>query len=241
MRRHSRRRPGDLVTTLHAVRAKTLAAMFPEGTPRYYALCKFATDPLYEAVYTSLAGTRAPVLDIGCGMGLNSVYLRARGLDVPITGIDHNAEKIAIAQGMAARHAPELTFYASDARDELPAHSGSVTILDILQYLDTDGQAALLRGAAARVGPGGRLVIRAGMDAPSWRFTLTRMGDRFANAVGWMDVPVVYPRPEVLDAVLTSCGLHGTIRPMWGRTPFNNWLAVYARPATAAPGDTIQR
>ncbi len=203
--------------------------MFPDGTPRFYALCKFATDPVYEAVFTSLVGTRAPVLDIGCGMGLNSVYLRARGLGVPITGIDHNAEKIAIAQAMAAHHAPELAFLASDARGGLPAHAGSVTALDILQYLDANAQATLLRSAAERVSLGGRMVIRSSMDAPSWRFTLTKFGDRFANAVSWMDKPVVYPRSDVLDRTLVSCGLRGTIRPMWGRTPFNNWLAVYER------------
>jgi hypothetical protein len=43
--------------------------------------------------------------------------------------------------------------------------------------------------------------------------------------------PVTYPRPEMLNTTLESCGLRGSIRPLWGRTPFNNWLAVFERPA----------
>ena len=37
---------------------------------------------------------------------------------------------------------------------------------------------------------------------------------------------------KTLTATLESCGLRGTIRPLWGRTPFNNWLAVFERPVS---------
>lgn len=207
-----------------------LSARYPERFARYYAHSKFATDPLYGAVYDSLAGTSVPLLDIGCGMGLCSFYLRERGCNFPIRGLDYDAPKVALAQRVAAAHAPDLVFETSDARTGLPEHSGSVTILDILQYMDAEGQAALLREAAARVSAGGKLVIRTGMEAPGWRFKLTKLTDLFAACCFWMKArPVCYPRPETLNATLESCGLRGTILPMWGRTPFNNWLAVFER------------
>ena len=210
---------------------RKLSARFPRGNPRYYARCKFATDPLYEAVFKALADTSAPLLDIGCGMGLNSFYLRERGCKFPMRGLDYDASKIAVAKKIAAAHEPDLVFETSDARSGLPAHSGSVTILDILQYMTADAQSALLREAAARIAPGGKLVIRTGMDAPGWRFQLTRTVDWFAACCFWMkDTPITYPRPETLTATLEGCGLRGTIRPLWGRTPFNNWLAVFERP-----------
>jgi 2-polyprenyl-3-methyl-5-hydroxy-6-metoxy-1,4-benzoquinol methylase len=209
-----------------------LSARFPLWNPRYYAWCKFASDPLYEAVYTALAETNLPLLDIGCGMGLCSFYLRERGCVFPMTGIDYDRSKITVAKKIAAAHTPDLVFETSDARSGLPEHSGSVTILDILQYMDVAAQTALLREAAARVSPGGKLVIRTGMDAPGWRFQLTRMADWFAACCFWMkSAPVTYPRPEMLNTTLESCGLRGSIRPLWGRTPFNNWLAVFERPA----------
>ena len=209
---------------------RRLAARFPGNHARYYAWCKFATDPLYAAVFTALTDTTAPLLDIGCGMGLCSFYLRERGCKFTMRGLDFDAEKIAIAQKAAAAHAPELVFETSDARTGLPAHSGSVTILDILQYLDPAAQTALLREAAARIAPGGKLVIRTGIEDPGWRFTLTKVTDWFAVLCFWMkSKPISYPRPETLTATLEACGLRGTIRPMWGRTPFNNWLAVFER------------
>lgn len=207
-----------------------LSARYPERFARYYAHSKFATDPLYGAVYDSLADTDAPLLDIGCGMGLCSFYLRERGCKFPMRGLDYDAPKITLAKRVAAAHAPDLVFETSDARTGLPEHSGSVTILDILQYMDADGQAALLREAAARVSKGGKLVIRTGMEGPGWRFKLTKLTDLFAACCFWMKArPICYPRPETLNATLVSCGLSGTIRPLWGRTPFNNWLAVFER------------
>ncbi len=207
-----------------------LSARYPERFARYYAHSKFATDPLYGAVYDSLAGTSVPLLDIGCGMGLCSFYLRERGCNFPMRGLDYDAPKVALAQRVAAVHAPDLVFETSDARTGLPEHSGSVTILDILQYMDAEAQTALLREAAARVSAGGKLVIRTGMEAPGWRFKLTKMTDLFAACCFWMKArPICYPRPDTLNATLEKCGLRGTIQPMWGRTPFNNWLAVFER------------
>ena len=207
-----------------------LAARFPRWNPRYYARCKFATDPLYDAVFTALEGTTAPLLDIGCGMGLCSFYLRERGCKFPMHGIDFDAPKIVVAQKVAAAHAPDFLFEITDARAGLPAHSGSVTILDILQYMDAADQTTLLREVAARIAPGGRLVIRTGMEAPGWRFRLTKLTDWFAVCCFWMKAaPICYPNPETLAATLEACGLRGTIRPLWGRTPFNNWLAVFER------------
>jgi len=212
---------------------RKLANRFPRWNPRYYTLCKFATDPLYEAVFDALAGTKLPLLDIGCGMGLNSFYLRERGCTFAMRGIDYDASKIEVASKVAAAHAPDLVFETSDARSGLPEHAGSVTILDILQYMSADAQTALLREAAARVTTGGKLVIRTGMQAPGWRFQLTRIADWFAACCFWMKAaPVTYPSPGTLAATLESCGLRGTIRPLWGRTPFNNWLAVFERPVS---------
>ena len=213
-----------------SVNVRELSARFPGTHARYYAWCKFATDPLYDAVFTALAETTAPLLDVGCGMGLCSFYLRARGCKFQMLGIDYDASKIAVAQKVASFHEPDLVFETTDARSGLPAHSGSVTLLDVLQYLTIDDQTALLREAAARVAPGGKLVIRTGMEAPGWRFQLTKLTDWFAVLCFWMkSKPVRYPRPETLAATLVACGLKGTIRPLWGRTPFNNWLAVFER------------
>src|SRR3546814_17143832 len=78
--------------------------------------------------------------------------------------------------------------------------------------------------------PGARLVIRTGLVDGSRRSLVSRIGDRAANLVGWMQSsPRCYPDADGLRAILEGAGLQVTIEPLWGRTPFNNWLVVGQR------------
>lgn len=207
------------------------AAGFPDPHARSYVAVKVATDPLYPAVMDALRNTTAPLLDVGCGMGVLSYYLRSKGFAPPIHGIDYDARKIEAAIAVLPRSGTTgLTFSQGDARNGLPDHHGSVTILDILQYFPPDQQAHLLTEAAARIRHDGVLLIRSGLETPGWRFRFTRWGDRMANRLNWMQAPPVhYPTPESLTRTLKTAGLTGTLHPLYGRTPFNNWLAVYRR------------
>ncbi len=207
------------------------ARAFPGPHARWYVTGKVASDPLYPAVRRALEGTAAPLLDIGCGMGVLSFYLRAQGFLHPIHGMDYDFRKIDVAQQVLQNSAAEnLSFSHGDAREGLPPHQGSVTILDILQYFPSEEQARLLSAAASRIRPDGVLVIRSGLDSPGWRFQLTRWCDGMANRLRWMQgLPVHYPTAESLTATLTAAGLTGTLQPLHGHTPFNNWLAVFRR------------
>ena len=87
-------------------------------------------------------------------------------------GFDFDARKIASARAALARSgAGDMEFWQGDARGELPAHHGSVTILDILQFIPPEEQSALLTAAAGKVSADGLLVIRSGLAMPGWRVT----------------------------------------------------------------------
>lgn len=218
-----------------AVSIRRLAAEFPVINERWYVTAKLSSDPLYDAVFHELESTDAPLLDIGCGMGVLAFYLRARGWQPRITGFDYDPRKIETARLVAARLGPDTDFTAGDARTGLPDHCGSVTILDILQYFTPAEQRDLLLAAAARVAPGGRLIIRSGLDSQSWRGRVTRAGDWFARVTNWMQEHAShYPTADFLQSCLTEAGLHGGLRPLWGRTPFNNWLGVWQRAEAGA-------
>jgi 2-polyprenyl-3-methyl-5-hydroxy-6-metoxy-1,4-benzoquinol methylase len=207
-----------------------IAAHFPHGWNKFYIRSKLNTDPLYQAVHAELADSDLPLLDIGCGLGLLSFYLRERGIAVPIHGLDYDTRKIATAQQIGPRY-PGLTFAAHDARGGLPGHFGNVTILDILQFFTAAEQAELLAKAAARVAPGGKLVIRSGIAAPTNRFRFTVLCDWIARASFWMKAaPKHYPTEESLRKAVEPLGLTGTFAPLWGRTPLNNYLIVFRRP-----------
>ena len=201
----------------------------------FYSRAKLASDPLYPAVADALRGTSAPLLDLGCGIGLLVLALRDVGIGVAYRGVDFDAAKIA-----QARRATQLAGSA-DARFDVvdlaagaavPPHRGSVAILDVLQYLPPDAQARLLDAATGMLSADGVLVIRSGLDDGGARIRTTGAFDRIAARLGWMKSPPLrYPREDELRARLDAAGLQSTFSPLRGNTPFNNYLIVARRAA----------
>lgn len=213
---------------------RELAAPFSHPWDRRYCYWKLRTDPLYPAVARALLeaddGT-TPLLDIGCGLGLFASYLKAAGFLSPVLGMDSDGRKIRMASQAAQRWgAQKVEFRQADVRETLPAFRGHVTILDVLQYLDAEEERTLLQTAADSVPADGLLVIRTGLADAGWRFRLTQLVDRLAQGCFWIKAPPVrYPRKTELEATLLEAGLQGDFRPLWGRTPFNNYLGVFRR------------
>ncbi|WP_394003151.1 methyltransferase domain-containing protein [Luteimonas sp. WGS1318] len=197
----------------------------------YYTLTKLRTDPLYPGVLQALRPTTAPVLDLGCGLGLLAHALRADGQALPFYGVDIDAAKIRRGREVAARTGlADVRFDVLDLGAGMPDHRGSVAILDVLQYLSHERQHALLAGVLSMLTPGARLVIRSGLADDSTRSRTTRITDRIANLAGWMQERAkCYPTADGLRAQLEGAGLRTTIRPLYGDTPFNNWLIVGER------------
>ncbi len=207
---------------------REISGLFTSRWHRGYARGKLRSDPLYGGVFSELEGSALPLLDLGCGIGVLAFYLRERGLDFPVLGIDYDPGKIEAAQAAASGYR-DLEFRHGDAREGMPESSGNVTILDILQFFTAGQQAELLAAAARRVAPGGKLIIRTGLRDKSWRFKVTYLGDLLARATFWMKAaPTHYPTAGSLTTTLEAAGLEGSIRPLWGKTPFNNHLAVFA-------------
>ena len=194
----------------------------------YYVRSKLASDPLYPGVLQALRGSSAPVLDLGCGLGLLAHALRHDGQSLRYHGVDNDAAKIRRAQRAAAKTGlPSARFEFADLAHALPTHRGSVTILDVLQYLPAPAQQRLLEDVVAMLEPGARLVIRTGLVDGSRRGRISRITDHAANLVGWMQsAPRCYPDAGQLRAALEGAGLQVAITPLYGRTPFNNWLVV---------------
>jgi 2-polyprenyl-3-methyl-5-hydroxy-6-metoxy-1,4-benzoquinol methylase len=211
---------------------ESIAALCQKRWDHYYTRSKLGSDPVYAAVVHEITGTTLPLLDIGCGIGLLAHYVRACGHHMAIMGFDYDPRKIASAHAMAAKAGhQELDFTSGDARNGLPNHfRGHVIILDILQFFTEAEQNALLTAAAARVAPGGKLIIRSGLRDESWRFRITVLGDYLARVTFWMKAaPTRYPDAAQFQRVLTAAGLQVRIEPMWGGTPFNNYLIVGQR------------
>ncbi|MBO9828556.1 methyltransferase [Xanthomonas sp. A2111] len=194
----------------------------------YYTRTKLRTDPLYPGVLAALRGTDAPVLDLGCGLGLLAHALRADGQHQRYHGVDIDAAKIRRAGAIAARNGlQDAHFAVVDLGQSWPEHHGSVAILDVLQYLDRDMQSNLIRSVARMLTPGAKLVIRSGLGDASGRGRTSRITDVLAHLAGWMqELPKAYPTRDSLQAQLDAAGLRASFAPLYGNTPFNNWLIV---------------
>ncbi|MEN1929781.1 methyltransferase domain-containing protein [Luteimonas sp. MJ250] len=198
----------------------------------FYTLTKLRTDPLYPGVLEALRGSTAPVLDLGCGLGLLLHALRLDGQSMEWHGVDIDADKIRRGQAIAQRNglAADARFEVVDLAQGWPPHRGSVAILDVLQYLDAKAQRALLADAVAMLEPGAKLVIRSGLGDDTGRGRTTRITDRLAHLAGWMqEIPKRYPTRPELESQLADAGLSVEFRPLYGSTPFNNWLVVAER------------
>ena len=194
----------------------------------YYVQGKLRSDPLYPGVLAALRGSTAPLLDLGCGLGLLAHALRGDGQAMAYRGVDTDAAKIARAARAAHRASlADATFEVVDLARTLPEHRGSVALLDVLQYLGADVQRDLLAGIAAMLVPDAVLVIRSPVADDGGRSRTTRIADGLAHRIGWMGMrPQDYPTLDGLRTELEAHGLHVDCTPLYGRTPFNNWLVV---------------
>src|SRR5690606_41357293 len=95
------------VTALDPDRARRIARAFrPERwfgdrTHYFYARAKLASDPLYPGIVEALRGSDAPLLDLGCGIGLLAHARRGAGLVVPYRGLGNDARTLARAEPAA--------------------------------------------------------------------------------------------------------------------------------------------
>lgn len=200
-----------------------VAAKYPTRFLRAYVRSKLARDPVYEAVLEHVRGVDAPLLDVGCGVGVLEMFLRARGVTVPIVALDADAEKIAVARGLGL----DAAFDVGNAL-ALPPFRGTVVILDLLHYLTHDERQRVLAQAVER--SSGLVIVRDAVRDGTMRYRLTVAEEMFARAVGWLRVPRLnFPSVEELVSPFHAAGFEVSVAPLWGRMPLNNYLFVFSR------------
>ncbi|MEO8045085.1 MAG: class I SAM-dependent methyltransferase [Spartobacteria bacterium] len=223
--------------TAHEDACARVAARFGERWLRIYAGRKLRSDPIFPAAYELLGASNQPLVDIGCGVGLLAFYLRERNFLPPISGLDRDGRKIERARVVASQgDYRDLEFVERDVSEPF-TRSGNIVLFDLLHYLPPHAQASLLARLAQRVAPGGTLVIRDCPHDHNARFWLTNLAERFAQGTTWnMKATLHFPTREEIFSPFAENQFSRTVRPLWGRTPFNNHLFIFRRHAALPAG-----
>ena len=214
----------------HESACARVASQFPQRWLRGYVGSKLLRDPVFEAAYGLLSKSDKPILDVGCGVGLLAFYLRERGCNQRILGLDVDARKIRQGIRIERRVYDDIEFRCQDALKELPEFEGDVVLFDVLHYLAPSEQASLLQRLARCVAPGGTLLVRDCPREKGMRFRMTWAAEKFAQLISWnLRRPLHFPSRESITEAFGETEFDREIRPMWGSSPFHNYLFVFRR------------
>jgi SAM-dependent methyltransferase len=200
--------------------ANRVVARYPTRFLRAYVRSKVRTDPVYAAVFERLRESDQPLLDVGCGIGILPLYLRERGFTAPIQGVDHDERKIAIARSVV----PDAELRIGDARTAID-RGGTIVLLDLLHYFTSEEQAGILTAAAAQAA---MVIIREAIRDGSWRYRVTYAQEMFSRLVRWLRAERLH-FPTRDDVIRPFAGFDVEVVPLYGLTPFNNYLFVFRR------------
>jgi len=176
----------------------------------------------------ALGGFSGEVLDIGCGLGDNAIYLASRGHSV--TGLDGSPAAIDEARRRAAAAGVTVTFDVADATD-LKGYDGRFdTVVDSALYhcLDENGQQAYIAALYRATRPGARLHlscfsdgnvngviapmghvpeanIRDTLTANGWRIDFLGPTTYLGNAIGF-GTDEAFPKPMAELGAPPACG-----------------------------------
>jgi 2-polyprenyl-3-methyl-5-hydroxy-6-metoxy-1,4-benzoquinol methylase len=206
------------------------AAQFPQRWLRSYVGSKLRSDPVFPTAYDLFCGSDKPILDVGCGLGLLALYLRERGCQQPILGLDVDARKIRRGMSILQGRYTGVDLRCQDVTGPIPDFSGEIALFDVLHYLPVTEQTALLSRLAKCVAPGGSLVIRDCPRDQNARFWMTYAAEKFAQTVSWnLNTPLHFPSRESISEPFDKNEFERESRPLWGKSPFNNRLFVFTR------------
>jgi SAM-dependent methyltransferase len=207
----------------------------------HFARGKLRGDPVFGAILAlGLLRGCSRVLDLGCGQGLLSAWLRAaehafqRGVWPPgwppapapiaTSGIELMARDVKRAR---AALGAEADIRHGDIRTTRFGSADAVVILDVLHYLSTSAQYDVLRRVRASLPADGLLLLRVGDADGGLRFRYSQWTDRIIMLIRGHGRVRLHCRSVVQwHALLNECGFDSAVVPMSQGTPFANVLLI---------------
>jgi 2-polyprenyl-3-methyl-5-hydroxy-6-metoxy-1,4-benzoquinol methylase len=124
------------------------------------------------------------IVDLGCGHGLFACLLREASESRRVLGVDLDDRKIEVARG-AIRDTRWLRFERGDIIADPVPHCDAVTIVDVLYLLPFEDQERVLKNAAAALGEGGPLIVKAQERRTDPRYAITYAQELITVGLGF--------------------------------------------------------
>jgi len=196
-----------------------------------YIRGKLLGDPVFDEGLRALHGTKGPLVDLGCGLGLFGFWINAHGMGLHYKGCDLGGWKIRAGKQAAEALGYPMELYEGDLLDFPLQNAGVICVFDILHYLPGDLQETLIHRLAEAARSGSLVLIRNGVRDCGWRSAMTLMEEWWTRLTGWIrGGSMNFPRLGHLIEVFESDGCRVEAKPLWGKTPFSSyWLKVSSR------------
>jgi 2-polyprenyl-3-methyl-5-hydroxy-6-metoxy-1,4-benzoquinol methylase len=193
-------------------------------TDRKYVEGKLKYDPVLPCI-VELGIELGRVLDAGAGRGQLGLCLLELGQARALSGFDHDARKIEVAQRAAGDAA---SFEVADLTSAELTAFDTLLLVDVLHYLPLEQQDALLERAVGKLERGGTILIRDTDRSRARSGLFTRQAERLARIVGWHrgEHALCFRPMRELVARLEAWGLECRVIDASRGTPFSNELVV---------------
>jgi 2-polyprenyl-3-methyl-5-hydroxy-6-metoxy-1,4-benzoquinol methylase len=149
----------------------------------WYMRVKLKLENDYE-IYNRLMPRQGDILDLGCGYGFISYMLMFTSDERRITGVDYDAEKIAVAENCFSKN-DRITFATSDVSEYAIEPKNGFLMSDVLHYLEPHKQEELLRKCCNNLLPGGTILIREANSELKERHKRSRLTEFFSTRTGF--------------------------------------------------------
>ncbi len=207
----------------------------------FFARGKLRVDPVYSAILErGLLLERARILDLGCGQGLLTSWLRAAALmydrgnwpdswpaaprPVSTRGIELMVRDVARAHRALG---PEAGVTAGDIRDIDFGAADAVVVLDVLHYIPAPAQRQVLNRVRVALPSGGLLLLRISDADSGLRYRYTQWVDKVVMLLrgrSWLELHC--RSLSEWQALLQDSGFRSEAVPMSRGTPFANILLI---------------
>jgi SAM-dependent methyltransferase len=168
-----------------------------------------------------------PVLDIGCGFGLFSLYYAATAPARFVRGVDLSARRVALARRAAARLAIENVAYEEGDAQTFKAdgEAAAAYMLDIVHHIPADTVAPLFRRLHAALVSGGVLIVKDVDTRPAPKRWFTWTLDKLMAPT----TPVRYWSGDELGATLRAAGFEVRRHAMLDFLPYPHVIYIATR------------